>query len=109
MQIELPQLVSIYVPRMGLLEFLWGYLSFTSVGGVTCGAVAYVNWKTASLHQIGSTVHVLTDLAIDAALSLEPDEDLLVPFTASDADMEPLCVRKAIYLPAPFTGLFLEL
>ena len=94
---------------MGLLEFLWDYLSFTLVGDVTCGAVACVNWKTASLHQIGSTVHVLTDLVIDTALALKPDEDLLGPFTASDADMEPLCVSKAIYLPVSFTGLFLEL
>ena len=47
-------------------------------------------------------------MAIDAALSLDPDADLLGPFTAADADVEPLHVRKTIYLPAPFVGLFLE-
>ena len=51
---------------------------------------------------------VLVDLAIDAALALDPDADLLGPFTTTDAVVEPLRFCKMIYLPTPFSSLFLE-
>ena len=53
-------------------------------------------------------VHISTDLEIDALLSQDPDAELLGPFTAVDADVEPLYVSKTIYLPAPFFWLFFE-
>ena len=83
-------------------------LSFASKGGLTCGAGACANIKTSSLQQIDSMVHILKDLAIDADLAKDLDVDLLGPFTTVDTDVEPLRVRKTIYLPAPFVGLFLE-
>ena len=106
--IALLRLVSSYVPGMGLLVSLLDNLSLTSKGETTCGSVACANWQTASIHQIGSTVHILANLSIDTALVLDPDEDLLGPFTTAEYDMEPLCVHKTIYLCAPFIGLFLE-
>ena len=54
-----------------------------------------------------STVYVLNDLDIDAALELDPDTDLLGPFTTANSGVEPLCIRKTIYLPTPFVGNFL--
>ena len=64
---------------MGLPETLWYDLSFVLKGGITCGAIACANWQTESLHQIRSTVHLLTYLAINVALSRDPDTDLLGP------------------------------
>ena len=52
--------------------------------------------------------HVLADLTMDAALSQDPDSDLLGAFNVADADMEPLYTRKTIYLSAPFVGIFLD-
>ena len=48
------------------------------------------------------------ELSIYAELARNPDAYLLGPFTAADSKMEPLCVYKTIYLPAPFGGIFLE-
>ena len=93
---------------MGLPESPWYNFYFASKGGTTYGAVACANWKTYSLHQIMWKVHVLTDLEIDAALSYDPDLDLLGPFATTDVDTEALCVRTSIYTPAPFASLFLE-
>ena len=53
-------------------------------------------------------VHALTNLAMDAAMSQDPDADLLGPFTADNVDAELLRVCKTIYLQAPLFGLFLE-
>ena len=106
--IELLHLVSSYVPRMGLPETPWDKLSFASKGGVTCGSIVCANWQTSSLHHIGSTVHVLIGLDIDASLAFDPYTDLLGLFTATNVDVEALRVSKTIYLPAPFVGFFLE-
>ena len=48
------------------------------------------------------------ELAIDVALYQDPDANLLGPFTAANADVEPLCIHKTIYLPAPFIRLLIE-
>ena len=77
-------------------------------GNITYGTVKRANWKTASLHQFGSMVHVITDLAIHAELALNPDANLLVPLNPTNTDVKPLHVQKIIYLPAPFAGLFLD-
>ena len=53
-------------------------------------------------------VHVLTELTMDAVLAQDLDTDLMCPFTVTKVDMEPLHVRKIIYLPVPLVGLFLE-
>ena len=37
------------------------------------------NWPPASLHQIGATVHIPMDLAIDAARDADPETNLLGP------------------------------
>ena len=50
----------------------------------------------------------LRDMVTDAALAQDPDAVILGPFNTSDADMKPLHVRKKIYFPAPFIGIFLE-
>ena len=107
-QIALLHLVSSYVPRMGMPASPWENLYFALKGDISCGACACANWQTASLNQIRATVHVCVDLAIDAELAADPDIDLLGPFTSTDVDVEPLRVRKTIYLPAPFFGIFLE-
>ena len=64
--------------------------------------------KTTSLQQIGSTVHVLTDLAIDADLARNPNSNFLGPFTTVEMDVEPLRVSKLIYLSAPFVSILLN-
>ena len=68
-KIALLNLVSIYLPRMELLASPCDNLSFALNRGVSCGAIACAYWQTASIHQIESTVHVLTYLAIDTTLA----------------------------------------
>ena len=46
--------------------------------------------------------------AIDNALSANPELDLLGLSTKDNADIESIRVRKTIYLPAPYVGVFLE-
>ena len=91
-QIALLYLVTSYVPRRGLSKSPWDDLSFASKGDIICGFIPCANWKTASFHQIGATVHVPTILEIDTGLYQDPDADLLGNFTVDDADVEPLCV-----------------
>ena len=93
---------------MGMPPSLWEDLYFALKGEVNCGVVVCANWMTASLHQIGVTVHILIAQAIDAALPAKPKLDLLGPFFAEGVDMDSIRVRKIIYLPAPFLGIFLE-
>ena len=106
-QIALLHLVLNYIPRMGMSASPWDELYFPLKRDVTCGAIAYDNRKTAKLHQIGSIVHFLTDLAIDSELAHDPGMDLLGPFITVNADVEPLRVCKTIYLPVPFIEIFL--
>ena len=47
-------------------------------------------------------------LAIDTVQADNPDTDLLGPFYSTDTNVEPLLIRKTIYLPAPFVGIFLR-
>ena len=91
-QIALLYLVTSYVPRRGLSKSPWDDLYFASKGDIICGFIPCANWKTASFHQIGATVHVPTILEIDTGLYQDPDADLLGNFTVDDADVEPLCV-----------------
>ena len=107
-QIVLLQSVSNYVPRMGLTESPWNDEYFKSNQDIACGTITCKNWPPESLHQIRATVHVPTDLAIDAELSADPYTNLLGPFYSTDVNMEPLCICKTIYLPAPFVGIFLK-
>ena len=93
---------------MELLASMWDNLYFTPKGEINCGIVSCANWQTSILHHIGSTINFFSDLAIDTTLSLDPNMDLLGQFTAADVDVEPLHVRKTIYPPATFVGLFLE-
>ena len=93
---------------MGLLESPWDDVSFASKGDIACSTIACVNWLTASLHQIGSTVYFPTDLAIDTTLVADLDANLLGPFTSNDVNVEPLCIYKTICLPAPFIEIFLK-
>ena len=48
-------------------------------------------------------------MAIDTALDTNPDTDPLGPFSSTDTNAEPLCVRRTIYLLVNFVGLLLEL
>ena len=66
-----------------------------------------MNWLPASLHQIGSTVYFPTDLAIYTTLVSDPGADLLGTFNSTYANVEPLCIRKTICLPATFIENFL--
>ena len=47
-------------------------------------------------------------LAIDTVQADNPDTDLLGPFYSTDTNVEPLLIRKTIYLPAPFLRFFLK-
>ena len=67
-----------------------------------------MNWMPARIHQIGSTIYFPTDLAINTTLTADPNAKLLGPLTSIDANLEPLCIRKTIYLPAPFIEIFLK-
>ena len=93
---------------MGLPESPWDNSSFPSMGDITCGTIACTNWPRANLRQIGYTVYVFTDLYINTALVVNPNVNLMGPFTSTDANVEPLCVHNKIYLPTPFFRLFLE-
>ena len=53
-------------------------------------------------------VYILTDQAINAALEADPEAGLLGSFTSTDANVEPLHVRKTVYLHVSFLGIFLE-
>ena len=96
--------VSNYAPRMRLPASQWDSGSFASKGDTAYRTIAYANWPPESHHQIGSMVQVSIDLAIDAALA----SNLMGTFSSTDANVEPLHVRKTIYPPAPFIGIFLE-
>ena len=50
------------------------------------------------------------DLDINAVLFSVPESDsnLMGTFTATDVDVEPLCVCKTIYFPDSFLGFLLE-
>ena len=88
---------------MGLPESPWDNSSFPSMGDITCGTIACTNWPRANLRQIGYTVYVFTDLYINTALVVNPNVNLMGPFTSTDANVEPLCVHNKIYLPTPFS------
>ena len=75
---------------MGTQAAPWYSGSFDSKGGISCVTSACVNWPSASLHQIGATSHVPTDLAVDTALASNPDTNLLGPFSSTGANTEPL-------------------
>ena len=107
-QIILLHSVSNYVPRMGLTESPCDDGSFASKRDIACRNSACINWLPASLHQTGSTVYFPKDLAIDTTMVADPDADLLGPFKSTDANVEPLCIRKTICLPAPFIEIFLK-
>ena len=62
---------------------------------------------TASFCHIGTMVHALKSQLIDATLAANSKLDLLGLFTADDADVEAIRVRKTIYLSAHFVGIFL--
>ena len=66
------------------------------------------NWLIVSLYQIDATVHVLKVQAIYAALASDPKLDLLGTFSVDDVNVDAICIRKTIYIPAPFAGIFLE-
>ena len=75
---------------------------------IACRTIACSNWPLASLHQIGDRVHFYTDLSIDTTMATNPGTDLLGHFSSTDVNVEPLCVRKTVCLPAPFVGIFLK-
>ena len=108
MQIATLHSVSKYVPRMGIPESPWENGSFASKGGIACGTIACAIWPLVTLNQTRATIHVPTDLAIDAALAADLDTNLLGTFSSTDMNVEPLRIRKTIYLPAPFARLFLK-
>ena len=93
---------------MGMSYLPWYNLFFVYKGKVTCGAIMCANWLTASLHQINKMVHILTVQAINAALKVDPDLDLLGQFTIDNVYMEAIRVKKTISLPTLFVGIFLK-
>ena len=93
---------------MGLPASPWDNSSLNSKGGIAYGTITCENWPPTSLHHIGATVQVPIDLSIDATLAANPDTKLLGPFYSTDMNVEPLRVRKTVYPPMPFVGLFLE-
>ena len=61
-----------------------------------------------SIHQIGDSVYVVTAQVIESALSENLNLDLLGPLSADNSDMEVIRIKKTIYLPTPYVGIFLE-
>ena len=62
----------------------------------------------ASPHQIGAIVHVTTGQTIYTALVTDPELYLMGTFSAQSANVDDIRVRKTIYLPTSFVGVFLE-
>ena len=86
----------------------WGNGSFALKGDISCGTISCMKWPLASLRHIGDVVYVPMYLAIDTALTADPDTNLMGTFTSTEANAEPLCVRNTVYLPATFAGIFLD-
>ena len=95
-QITLLQLVSRYVPRMGMPPSPWYDLSFESKGKVMCSTVTCANWLTASLLQIGTVVNVPTLQSIDSSQAAYLNLDLLGSFADGDTDAEAIGIRKTM-------------
>ena len=74
----------------------WDNVTFDSKGDIACGNITCANFPSASLHQIRVTVYAPMNLAIYAVLASDPDTNLLGPFYLTEANVEPLCVRKTI-------------
>ena len=93
---------------MGLPASPWYDGYFSSKLDIYCSTIACRNLPLASLHQIGYTVYIPTDLAINTALEVDTDINLLGAFTSTYENVEPPHVCNTIYLSAPFVGLFLD-
>ena len=100
--------VSSYPPHMGIPPSPWDDLSFASKGKVACSTVRYDNFLMISIHQIGDSVYVVTAQVIESALSENLNLDLLGPLSADNSYMEVIRIKKTIYLPTPYVGIFLE-
>ena len=74
----------------------WDNGSFASKRDIACGITDCANCPPASLHQIGATVHVPTNLVIDTALAADPETDLLGSLSSTNASVEPLRVHKTV-------------
>ena len=86
----------------------WDDLFFASKIKVTCATGMCNNWLTASLHHIGTAVHVSMAQALNVALASKPNINLLGPLNTGDVDIESIRVRKTIYFPDPLVGILLE-
>ena len=96
-----------YLPRMGMPPSPWDNLSFVSKGKMNCVTVGCANCFTASLHQIGSAIYVLTVEAIDTDMAADPSAELLERFLFENSGIDSVCFHKTIYLPYPYLGMFL--
>ena len=108
MYIALLQSVSKYFPRMGHPASPLDYCTLASREKLSYRTTAYTNWPPTSFQKIGSTVHIPTDLAIDAMLVVDLYTEHLRTFSSTDANLDTLLFRKTIYAPAPFSGIFLK-
>ena len=60
------------------------------------------------LHHIVAAIYVLSAKVIGAALAGYSSMDLLGLFTADNASVNTICASKAVYLTAPYAGMFLD-
>ena len=77
-------------------------------GKVTCGAVICTDCLTLSLHHIGATLYVPTSEAMESDLDTDPEVNILGSFIAEDVSVDYVFVRKKIYLPEPYVGMFFK-
>ena len=81
---------------------------FTLKGDISCETIACPNWSPASLPQIITMVNIPTDLSIYSTLTADPDTNILRTFSSTYTYVEPLRVRKNIYLPTHFVSVFFK-
>ena len=96
------------VPQMGILPSPWNELSFVSKGEVTCSALRCENCITTILHHIRTSLYNPTAEAIDAALAVKPDVNILESFTFEYSGVNFVRVCKTIYFPGPYVRMLLK-
>ena len=90
-----------------MTELLWVKLFFVSKGFITRRDISYSNGLLRRLRQIGALFHSPEIATINAAITSEPNIDILEPFMEDDIVVDVMCMRKTIYLPAPYVIILL--
>ena len=96
-RVALLHTISQFPTRLSHLPMQWDNRTFASKGDALVGNITVVEWDDKYPHQIRVAHYIHTAAAIDAALVTNPNTLLLDPFNASNADVDTVQVRRAVY------------